>query len=186
MKTLLVAAVAEELQGLSSDFNILYTGIGKENVENILRKYLTDLLPNERQEFTVFNVGTAGCRVYERGSLLFPTTVTGYSNGVLQSISVVDWGAEKYLDCRPVVCYSSDVFIDAENQSLLDSITHDCVDMEAFTEANICKEFGVRFISLKLVSDCFNVTFEQWKISLNEVVSHLTQAIETLKKSNVI
>ena len=186
MKTLLVAAVAKELQGLSTNFNILYTGIGKENAESALRKYLLAMPPSERAELTVFNVGTAGCRIYERGALLCPTSVTAYCNGVLQSLAVVDWGAEKYINCRPAVCYSSDVFIDAENQSLLDDIAHDCVDMEAFTEASICCELGVRFISLKLVSDCFNVTLEQWEASLQAVVSHLTQAIETLRQNKIV
>ena len=186
MKTLLVAAAPEELQGLSPDFNILYTGIGKENAEIILRKYLSAMSPSEREGLTLFNVGTAGCKMYERGALLRPTSVTAYSNGVLQSVPVVDWEAEKYIECHPAVCYSSNVFIDAENEYLLDNVAHDCVDMEAFTIANICKEMGVRFISLKLVSDCFNVTFDEWKASLSEVASHLTQAIETLKKNAII
>ena len=76
--------------------------------------------------------------------LLCPTTVSGYSNGVLQSIQVVDWGADRwYIDCHPVVCYSYDALIDAENQYLLDNITHNCVDMEA----SVCKETGVCFTS---------------------------------------
>ena len=186
MNTLLVAALAEELQGLSSGFDILYTDIGKEYAEGALRKHLSATSPSERQKLTVFNVGTTGSKMYERGTLLYPTSVKAYNNGVIQEIALVEWGVAKYINCYPAVCYSSDVFIDAENQKLLDSIEHDCVDMEAFTLATVCSEFGVRFISLKLVSDCFNVTFEQWKSSLSEVVSHLTQAIETLKANKVI
>ena len=183
MNTLLVAAV---LQGLSSGFDILYTDIGKEYAEKVLRKHLAALFPNERENLTVFNVGTTGSSLHERGTLLYPTKAKAFNNEELQDISLIEWDANKYLKCYPAVCYSSDVFIDTDNQHLLDTIEHDCVDMEIFTLATICKEFGVRIISLKLVSDCFNVTFEQWKASLSEVVSNLTQAIETLKINNII
>jgi nucleoside phosphorylase len=69
---------------------------------------------------------------------------------------------------------------------MLDGILHDCVDMEAFTEATVCREMGIRFISLKLVSDSFNVSLNQWQASLSEVVHRLVNAIETLKRNSII
>ncbi|MDR2848595.1 MAG: hypothetical protein LBV39_05760 [Bacteroidales bacterium] len=186
MKTLLVCAVAEEIEGLSTAFPILFTGIGKEKAEFALREALSSKHPDELKDLTVLNVGTAGTQKYERGTLLCPTSVSGHRNGTLQTIPIENWDAAKYLDCRPVVCYAADVFITEENKSMLDNVVHDCVDMEAYVEALVCREFGVRFISLKLVSDSFNVTFEEWKASLRAVVSNLSNAIETLSHHSII
>ncbi|MDR3094476.1 MAG: hypothetical protein LBU62_07565 [Bacteroidales bacterium] len=186
MKTLLVCAVAEEIEGLSADFPVLYTGIGKEKAESALRKALSAKTSDELKELTVFNVGTTGTQKYERGILLCPCCVSGHRNGVLHSLPVEDWGASKYIHCHSVTCYAADVFITEKNKSMLDNIPHDCVDMEAYVEALVCKEFGIKFISLKLVSDSFNVTFDEWKASLKTVVSNLTTAIETLKNHSII
>ncbi|MDR0814465.1 MAG: hypothetical protein LBN37_01800 [Bacteroidales bacterium] len=185
-KTLLVCAVAEEIEGLSADLPVLYTEIGKEKAESALRKALSSKHPDELKELTVFNVGTTGTQKYERGTLLYPTSVCGHRNGVLQNIPIEDWGVNRYINCHPVVCYAADVFITEENKHILDNVPHDCVDMEAYVEALVCKEFGVRFISLKLVSDSFNVTFDEWKASLKTVVSNLSHAIETLNKKSII
>lgn len=186
MKTLIVAAVPEELYGLPANFDVLYTGIGKKNAEEALRAYLNDLTDAERRGLTVFNAGTAGSFKYKRGTLLYPTVIRGYQNGVIRNTMPVAWQADRYIDSYPGVCFSSDDFITEDNISTLDTILYDCVDMEAFTEAIICREMGVRFISLKLVSDSFNVSLEQWRESLSEVVHKLVDAIETLKKNNII
>lgn len=186
MNTLITAAVNDELQGLKPGFKILYTGIGKENAAAALQAHLCALHPHELHGLTVLNAGTAGSVKHERGTLLCLTDVLGCRNGTIEKISIADWGAAAQLNCQPAVCFSASEFITAENRHLLNAAAHDCVDMEAFTEAGICRTAGVRFCSLKLVSDSFNMSLEQWQASLREVVAHLTDAIETLRNSNII
>ena len=153
MTKLIVVALEEELPrdlAKMSDYNVLYTGIGKVNAASKLASELTRM-PHYEQ---VINYGTAGAN----------------DDSVAGELLEVGWVMERDMDLTPL---GLDRFITDEKDKVMiatsnmnteivcgtgDSFArpeapYHIVDMEAFALAKVCKQFGIIFKCYKYISD---------------------------------
>ena len=155
MKHILVA-LRDELPSPdldSSEYRVWYTGVGKVNAS------LSAVLACTSSPCDlVINYGTAGAfdsslsgrllrigRVRQRdmdARPLFPLGVTPFSDSASPDIELCD---------SDVVLSSGDNFVTSPPE-----LTSDCVDMEAYAIAHICRHFGKRFCCYKYITDLAN------------------------------
>lgn len=135
---LIVTALEQEFP-FSDEFNILYTGIGKINASIKLLEYLN----NHNNVDTVINVGTAAGINCKRNTVLscgkFIEGDLDYPNYKLDPI-VFDHSLQQL----------------ATFDSFQTSLPHricDCIDMEGYAFAKICKIKKINFFCFKYISD---------------------------------
>ena len=183
MKTIFVTyAVQGEyipLQSPGTDIVFIQTGIGKTKSAMLLTKNIC-----ERKPDLVLNIGTAGAVQHNVGDILVVNRfidrdfeianlpgVTFEIDGMEllnNNADLKNW-VSKYEKLG--TCSTGDTFV-----TEISDFQADVVDMEAFAQAFVCKEFGVPFLSVKFVSDVIG------KNSVAEWESKLEVAREGLGK----
>lgn len=137
-KHVIVAALEQEFP-FKNEYNILYSGVGKINASISLLSYLHEN-PNIN---TVINVGTAAgvttqkntivqCGIFIEGDLDYP--------GYLSETIIID---DSKLKLSTFDFFQKDI----------PKRECDCIDMEAFALAKICKLKKINFLCYKYVSD---------------------------------
>ncbi len=137
INTIISAAIFEEFP--FRNYNVIYTGIGKVNAAINLYSYLINY-PDVK---LIINVGTAGgvnckknqlieCGVFEDGQLNYP--------GSTDEIIVFDESKSK------ILTFDNFIFEKPEKYC-------ECVDMESFALAKVCKTLGVNFKCYKYITD---------------------------------
>jgi len=165
MKILLVSATRKELHPIKKaiqvsfpqtggvKFDFLTTGIGLKNAKT---KIMTSVDVSPKYDF-VINPGLAGSLSpsLNIGDVFFPTTFQAFRNGTIETINRVN--SENHLPdtwIRGKLFSSEKPVVTSEQKS---KITSACgalaVDMEAFALSESCRQTGIPFISLKIISD---------------------------------
>lgn len=139
MKDFIITTAIESEFPFINEYPILYTGVGKTNAAISLCRFLNK---NPKTEL-VINLGSAGginciqgsiieCGIFIDGQLNYP----GYEEEQI------------IFEKNKNTCLTFDNFITKTPIKLAD-----CVDMESFALAKTCKEFGIRFLCFKYISD---------------------------------
>lgn len=158
-KVLVTYAVKDEfvpvtLQGY--EIKYVHTGIGKAKAA----MKLTEAICKERPDL-VLNMGTAGTLNHSIGDIFicrrfidrdfhlinFPGVEyeIDFSIQLTKESILEDWMSS---DGHSGTCNTGDSFV-----TEAESVNGDVVDMEAFAQAIVCKEFNVPFIAIKYVTD---------------------------------
>lgn len=160
-KILITAALVNEFP--FNNYQIIYTGVGKVNATINLLNFL---FKNTHIDL-VINVGTAGgincnrneiieCGIFEDGQLEYP--------GSTEEIITFDSNKKKIL--------TFDNFILSKPNKKCD-----CVDMESFALAKVCKKLNINFKCFKYITDIVG------EKSQNEMfLSHLSKGKELLNQ----
>jgi nucleoside phosphorylase len=163
MTLLVVAALAEEVTHLPTGVDVLVTGVGKSRAAAGLARRLADGTPD-----LVVNVGTAGAVDGVITGLVEVSWVTQHDfpydaiealvgNPVERGYVVDEHGPPQLTHSAPtdsVALATGDVFVaSADEARRLSTAGIHLVDMEAFSYASVCAEFGVGFRCVKVVSD---------------------------------
>lgn len=163
MSVLVVAALTEEVAHLPTNVDVLVTGVGKARAAAGLARRLADGSPE-----VVVNVGTAGAvdgvitGLVEIGWVTqhdFPyDAIEALVGNPVERGYVVDVQGPPQLTHsapdRATALATGDVFVaSADEARRLSTAGIHLVDMEAFSYASVCAEFGVPFRCVKVVSD---------------------------------
>ncbi len=156
-KPLLVFAMEQESQDVFRGYDVLHSGIGKVNASYALTSRLLKNKPS-----IVINMGTAGSRKHEGGSIInctafiqrdmdvtllgFPKWQTPFSSDPVK----IDYGYSVN-GFMQGLCGTGDNFDASEHAG-----NFDVVDMEAYALALICQREKIPFLCLKYVSDGAN------------------------------
>lgn len=161
--TLVVAALSEEVAHLPPDADVLVTGVGKARAAAALAHRLAEGAPD-----LVVNLGTAGAvdgvvtGLVEVGWVTqhdFPyDAIESLVGRPMERGFVVDATQPPRLALRApaqsTALATGDVFVaSAEEARRLSTAGIHLVDMEAYSYASVCAEFGVTFRCVKVVSD---------------------------------
>lgn len=138
MKNILIVAALIEEFPFGDEFNVLYTGVGKVNATLSLYSHLSK---NEDVE-TVINVGSAGGVSCKKNSIIRCGT---FLDGQLDYPGYVE---EKIFFSTGLTICTFDNFIKDKPEK-----TCDCVDMESFALAKVCKKLKMDFLCFKYISD---------------------------------
>ena len=177
MKILLVYAIPEEKIEINiPNAEVIYveTGIGKVNAAMRLMRAICEHHPD-----MVLNFGTAGTINHKVGDIFVCNRFIDRDlrkvtlNGV---VSEIDFGR----DARPCVftdrdivwgtCNTGDSFITQGAD-----IEGDVIDMESYAEADVCREMGIPFISVKYVTDVVGQnSSEEWYAKISDARKGLT------------
>jgi len=174
-KVIITHAVEDEFTPITLDgcsIKYVLTGVGKTKAAMMLTKAICE----ERPDF-VLNVGTAGtlshnvgdvfvCRSFiDRDFQLVKLPGIVYELGfdlLLQENNIaVNWTSSNGKNSK---CNTGDSFV-----TEAESIDGDIVDMEAFAQAVVCKEFGLPFIAVKYVTDIIGQnSVKHWEDKLSD------------------
>lgn len=164
---LIVAALIEEFP-FGDEFHVLYTGVGKVNATLSLYSYL---LKNNTVE-TVVNVGSAGGVICKKNSIIqcgtFLDGQLNYPGYVEEEVSFPTKGS--------TIC-TFDNFITDKPQKKCD-----CVDMEAYALAKVCKKLNIDFLCFKFISDIIGEESQegQWVENFSNGKLLLKQKVKNL------
>jgi adenosylhomocysteine nucleosidase len=176
MNTIYVTyAVKEEFIPLQlPDCYITYirTGIGKTKSASILTKYICHHKPD-----LVLNIGTAGTIKHSVGDIFvanrfidrdFEATKLPEAEFEIDGIELLNnhLGLKNWVSKQEKtgICSTGDTFI-----TEIAGFRADFVDMEAYAQAYVCKEFGVPFLSVKYVTDIIGKnSVAEWESKLEE------------------
>lgn len=154
-KKIFFVAMKAELDEESTSSQVVFTGVGKARATRAIVKYIfehQDLFKSTDAPVIV-SLGTAGSAKFNKGEIILVDNF--FNNGdnfIREQIS---------FDTLPCptgrVCGSSDFFVGPENfsQDKIQAMHEqfDCMDMESFALANVCKQLGIRFCAAKCISD---------------------------------
>ena len=155
---LVVCALKDKFVIEGSNYDLLYSGVGKLNAAIHLTAYLVQ---NERPEYIV-NYGTAGLKKIKVGSLVDCTKfvekdmdVSGLGFKIYETpfesdkSKIIDFPA---FENNPLnyllICATGDSFIVTN-----DFHVGDGVDMESYALAKVCLKFDIPLIAFKYISD---------------------------------
>tara|TARA_B100000073_G_scaffold345334_1_gene354081 strand:- start:662 stop:1237 length:576 start_codon:yes stop_codon:yes gene_type:complete len=155
---LVVCALEDEFNIKGSNFDLLYTGVGKVNAAINLTKYIHEI---GRPEYIV-NYGTAGSKKVKVGSIVdctkfiqrdmdvsglgFEKYETPFEENIAKKIDFSTF-ANNPINCF-LTCATGDSFMNSD-----DSHVGDVVDMESYALAKVCLKFDIPFIAFKYISD---------------------------------
>lgn len=158
-KPLLVFALNEEIDPRfqkQGEPEILVTGMGKLNAALKLSQRLESI--TDLSNYIIINLGTAGSAKHAVGELV--ELVEFYERAVIFPSSKLQ--VEKQTLLASAIVGSGDLV-----EPIDSSKPWDCVDMEAFSLARVCKEKRLPFVSIKYITDVSegNV-YKEWKKNL--------------------
>lgn len=178
---LIIFALEQESQGLFTDYQCLFTGVGKVNASYELLKYLA----TKSHPSIIVNLGTAGSATVNAGEVVQCTKF------IQRDMDVTPLGFEKYQtpfsEVPPIleveapktslpqaICGSGDHFDTSHKGD-----DYDVVDMEAYALAYICKREQIPFLSLKYISDgADGAAHQDWEQALEAGAKALKSALE--------
>jgi adenosylhomocysteine nucleosidase len=176
MKTIFVTyAVEKEFIPLQvPDLDIIYiqTGIGKTKSATLLTKNICRRPPD-----LVLNIGTAGTIRHNVGDIFIvnrfidrdfeatklPETEFEIDGMELlnSNIALKNWVSKQE---KRGTCSTGDTFV-----TEIADFQADIVDMEAYAQAYVCREFGIPFLSVKYVTDIIGQnSVAEWESKLEE------------------
>jgi len=168
---LIVTALSEEY--VDDKYTVIYTGVGKVNASINLYSYLS----KNKNIKLVINVGTAGginckkgqiieCGIFEDGQLEYP--------GSIDEVIVFDESKSKILTFDNFICKKPKK--DCE-----------CVDMESFALAKVCKLLNVNFKCVKYITDIVGKKNQktEWVNNVESGKDLLKKQIEKIIKSQL-
>lgn len=193
MKTIVVTyAVKEECIPLNIEgckLIFVQTGIGKTRSASLLTKQIC----MERPDF-VLNIGTAGTLTHRVGDIFIANRFIDRDYEAIRlpgveyeidgaallggHIALKDWVAGYK---KRGICSTGDTFI-----TTAASFYGDVIDMEAYAQAFVCREFNVPFLSVKYITDIVGQnSVGHWESKLSDACAGLTawikeQPIESL------
>lgn len=161
-KIVLLAATPLEVPGELTElygFPIYYTGVGKINAAKT-----TAWVAMMREPDVIINFGSCGClnEDIEPGRLLD----VGYVNNDIEAYPFAPYGVTPFSNDKGIAlaspssvsCLTADRFYDKYrtdySKAYLNKLKEvTIVDMELYAIAQVCKEYGIKCISYKWVSD---------------------------------
>lgn len=152
----------------------IYTGVGKVNAALRLTVAIQRLRPD-----VVLNVGTAGTTKHHVGDILLCTRFMDRDLRPLAGFGVT-WQQDtaRGLERLPWVwglpvdglCNTGDSFVTDANET-----DGDVVDMEAYAQAQVCRELGIPFLAVKYVTDIVGQnSVKHWEDKLADARRDLT------------
>ena len=174
---LIVCALHTETQLQLTDYDTLYTGVGKVNATYELTRTLFD----DRCNYDlVINYGTAASKVHkglvdctkfiqrdmDATPLGFKIGETPFEN----KPPMIDFSHIKNPIGKNLCCYTGDSF--ATDLTPYD----DVVDMEAYALAKTCRNFGIDFVSYKYISDDGNA--DDWEKNCGKGVEEFKKVLK--------
>jgi len=177
-----IVAMESELDADSTTSEVIYAGVGKARVSKALLTYLKEnreLIENGKAPLFV-SLGTAGSGKHSRGEILICQKFANNGDSFIRDEIDFDVLPEP----TPYICASSDFFVSEKNFAPGDISTmresYDCLEMEAYALANICKTYGLEFCAVKCVSDGaddtvanFDLELPKFRAKLNEFVKKI-------------
>lgn len=171
-KTLLVMALPLESQGLfeAQGIEIQYTGVGKISSTMNLTKMIMKKRPKH-----ILNLGSAGSRHFEIGTLLEVETTT-------RREPVLPWmqkslNLKTFSDLPRVSCASADYIEVGEAAS-----QWQLMDMEIYSLAHVSQEFNIPLSSVKFVTDNSDQNLRRdWDTQLKSCAEKLLEFYLSLK-----
>ena len=156
MKILLVYAIPEEkIEVNIPNAEVVYveTGMGKVNASMRLMRAICEHHPD-----MVINFGTAGTLNHKVGDIM---VCNRFIDRDLRKVTIDGVISEIEFDCRDVACRvltNRDIVYGTCNtgDSFITEgadIEGDVIDMEAYAEAEVCREMNIPFVSVKYVTD---------------------------------
>lgn len=152
---LFFVAMEAELDASLLKTPVIYTGVGKARATRALIRYIKDNqeLVASGEAPLIVSIGTAASGKYSKGDIVMVDNF--YNNGdsfIQEKISF-----DTFPEATGHVCASSDFFVGPENfeAGKIEAMRSrfDCMDMESFALANVCREYGLRFCAVKCISD---------------------------------
>ena len=178
MKILLVYAIPEEKIEINiPNAEVIYveTGMGKVNASMRLMRAICEYHPD-----MVINAGSAGTLNHKVGDIIVCNRFIDRDlrkvtlDGVISEIEF-----EKFANFSNSIwgtCNTGDSFITEGND-----IEGDVIDMESYAEADVCREMGVPFVSVKYVTDIVGQNSSQeWFAKLADAREGLTAYFQSL------
>jgi len=191
MKTIFVTyAVKEEFIPLEIEgCNVvhIYTGVGKTKSAHVLTKKLCLLKPD-----LVLNIGTAGSLQHNIGDVFIANLFVDrdyeavklpgidYEINGLELLNSIPQLKGKVLEYEKTgVCNTGDTFVTNPI-----TVYGDIIEMEAFAQAYVCKEFDVAFLSIKYITDIIGEnSVELWESKLDDARKKL---LLWFKENNIL
>lgn len=176
-------AMHQELDAECTASPVIYTGVGKARMTRALLKYYIEnkeLIESGNAPLIV-NVGTAGSGRHHRSDIIFCDSFV--NNGDSFIIERLDFNTFPVRENH--ICASSDFFISERlfpKEIILDmKASYDCMDMESFALANICSTLGLKFCTIKCISDGCDDTvanFDEELPKFRAVLNDFVKSIE--------
>ncbi|MBR6438663.1 MAG: 5'-methylthioadenosine/S-adenosylhomocysteine nucleosidase [Bacteroidales bacterium] len=178
MKILIVYAIPQEkIEVNIPNAEVIYveTGMGKVNASMRLMRAICEYHPD-----MVINAGSAGTLNHKVGDIIVCNRFIDRDlrkvtlDGVISEIEF-----EKFANFSNSIwgtCNTGDSFITEGND-----IEGDVIDMESYAEADVCREMGVPFVSVKYVTDIVGQNSSQeWFAKLADAREGLTAYFQSL------
>jgi adenosylhomocysteine nucleosidase len=182
-KILVFAALESEFFSPKSLYHpIIYTGVGKINAAISVTKSILEFSPD-----LVVNVGTAGSLKKDLVGIHFVSEVIEHD---MNAEPLAERGQTPFDKIDPCLksdignkkCATGDAFVTEKDPWLLRQGV-DLVDMELFAIAKVCETFGVKWRSMKYVSDYVDENSAiNWSDSLKNASIQINHYIEELFK----
>ena len=180
-KILIVAALKSEFFNTKTlNHEIVYSGVGKINATRTLTEQILKNKPD-----LVVNVGTAGSlKPHLSGSFVVRDVI----EHDMSAEPLAPRGSTPFDSTSPIFssdlgnvrCATGDSFVTEVDPWLIESSV-DLVDMELFAIAKICGFYGVKWRSLKYVSDYVDEnSAENWIHSLERASREIQNTIKDL------
>jgi adenosylhomocysteine nucleosidase len=187
MKKILITYALEEEKGKiqipNCAVSFCCTGIGK--VSTAIHVYKAVL--KEKPDLAI-NIGSGGSLNWQIGDILICSSFIDRDLAKISFLGVtclLDFKAElkaagilKNHELNATVS-TGDTFLTGKNESGADG---DVFDMEAYAGAQVCKDFGIPYISIKYVTDIIGQnSIKHWEDKLLEARENLAAFIRTLR-----
>lgn len=190
-KKIFFVAMKAELDAAATSSEVVFTGVGKARATRAIVKYVFEHqgVFKSPDAPVIVSLGTAGSAKFNKGEIILVDNF--FNNGdnfIKEQIS---------FDTLPCptgrICGSSDFFVGPENFSQ-DKIMamheqFDCMDMESFALANVCKMLGIRFCAAKCISDGadstvtdFDKELPRFRAILNEFAESVSSDCARMRK----
>ncbi len=176
---LFIFALESEAADEFTNYNCLFTGIGKVSATYALTKYLSHTKPS-----LIINLGSAGSSRFKKGEVICCTKfiqrdmdVRGlgfhqYETPLSGIPAILEYGMS-LLPLSHAVCGSGDTF---EMNHLSDD--YDLVDMEAYALALVAMKESISFLCLKYISDgADGLAADDWSIHVHNAAKAFTSVL---------
>mgnify|MGYP000706363076 CR=1 FL=1 len=168
------------------EVQLLVTGMGKLNAAISLSHFLASKLSGSlseelKEKLVIINLGTAGSKTFPVGSLV--EIAEFYERDTFFSSSKVSFPTLTSLP--KAICGSGDNLININDPLFKDS-PWNIVDMEAYALAKTCQAWGLKFVSIKYITDNSEENIKkQWQLQIDKAREALYQYwMDQFKKIN--
>lgn len=181
-KKVYIVAMESELDAACTDSPVIYAGVGKARVSRAILTYIREHREEiARGDAPLFvSIGTAGSGKHCKGDIILCEKFANNGDSFIQEEIDFDILPEPV----PYICASSDFFISDKTFSAARVCAmrekYDCLEMEAFALANICKALGLKFCAIKCVSDGANDTVESFDRELPKFRAKLNEFVKII------